>query len=267
MGMNKTELLNKWARDGEERVLLSRILDKLEAARNRSIPSYTPFLSPGERAAAEGLLAACGHPRHAFFGGFEGAERTVCGFAPDWMEPEDLFAGEDGPLTVVRMTFREGAGLSHRDFLGAVLGLGLTRQKMGDILVGQGSCDLILLKETAPILLSQLEQVGRWKVSCREAALTELEVEPPKVKVIRDTVATPRLDAVAASGFSLSRGKAAGLIESGRVAVNHREVLKPDRTVAEGDVISCKGMGKFVVKEASALSKKGRVMVVLERYV
>ena len=265
--MNKTELLNKCARDGEERLLLARVLDTLELARNRSVPAYTHFLSPGERAAVEGLLAAWGHPPHAFFGGFEGAERTVCGFAPDWMEPDDLFAGEDSPVTALRLTFRAGAGLTHRDFLGSALGVGITREKLGDLLVGEERCDLLLLKETAPILLSQLSQVGREAVKVRPVGLEELEVRPPEVRRIRDTVATLRLDAVTASGFSLARSKAAGLIESGRVTLNHREVVKPDRTVGQGDVIACKGLGKFVVAEVSGLSKKGRIMLVLERYV
>ena len=82
--MTKTELLNKTARNGDERVFLSRVLDKLELTRRRDIPSHTGFLSPQERASAEGLLNACGHPRHLFFGGFEGAERTICVFLPDW---------------------------------------------------------------------------------------------------------------------------------------------------------------------------------------
>lgn len=247
-------------------MLLARVLDKLDTAQRRSIPAYTHFLSPGERAAAESLLAACGHPAHRFFGGFEGAERTVCGFAPDWMEPEELF-GEDSPLTAVRASFRAGAGLSHRDFLGSVLGLGLTREKTGDFLVGDDHCDLLILKETAPVVLSQLEQVGRCPVRCGEIGLDELEVKPPEVKLIRDTVAALRLDAVASSGFSLSRGRAADLIQSGRVSLNHREVLKPDRAVTQGDTVSCRGLGKFVVKEVGGLSKKGRITLVLERFI
>jgi len=264
--MTRSELLDRCARTGEDRLLLARVLDKLELAQNRAVPAYTHFLSPGERVLVEELLNAWGHPAHTFFGGYEGAERTVCGFAPDWMEPEDLFPLEDGPVAALRLTFREEAGLTHRDFLGAALGLGLTREKLGDLLVGEERCDLLVLKETAPILLSQLDQVGRWAVKCAPVGLADLEVRPPQVKVIRDTVATLRLDAVAAAGFSLARGKAAALIESGRVALNHREVLKPDRAVSQGDVVTCRGLGKFVVKEAGGLSKKGRVMLVLERY-
>ena len=97
--------------------------------------------------------------------------------------------------------------------------------------------------------------------------LSDLELPQIQVKTVRDTVAALRLDAVMASGFSLSRGKAADLISAGRVQLNHRECGKCDRTVAQGDVISCRGLGKCSVKEIGGLSKKGRTMIVLERYI
>ncbi len=263
--MTKAELLRRCAKNEEERLLLARVLDKLDLAQNRSTPAYTHFLSPAERELVEDMLKACGHPPHAFFGGYEGAERTVCGFAPDWMDPEDLFPGGE-PACALRISFHESAKLTHRDFLGAVLGLGITREKIGDMLVGDCACDVLVLQETAGIVQSQIFEVGRYSVKCAPVELEQLEPRPPEVKVVRDTVATLRLDAVCATGFSLGRAKAASLIESGRVTVNHREVVKPDRLVSEGDQIACKGMGKMMVKEASGLSRKGRVMVVLERY-
>ena len=92
-------------------------------------------------------------------------------------------------------------------------------------------------------------------------------MKPPEVKTIRDTVATLRLDAVAASGFSVGRSKAASLIQSGKLQLNHRECLKPDKLVEEEDVLSCRGLGKCVVKEVLGESRKGRIMLLLERYV
>ena len=105
---------------------------------------------------------------------------------------------------------------------------------------------------------------------CPFSALEPLDrLEPPAVetRTIRDTVSSLRLDAVAASGFSLSRGKAADLIASGRVQLNHRECVKPDHAVAQGDVLSCRGLGKCVLTEVGGPSKKGRILIVLERYV
>lgn len=265
--MNKTELLTRLARDGEERMLLARTMDKLELAGRRNIPAHTAFLSPQERVSVETLISAGGHPSHLFYGGFEGAERTICVFLPDWQTPEDWLAdGEDCPISALRCTFPEDAGLTHRDFLGSILGLGLDREKVGDLLVSPGVCDVLLLREIEDFLLLHLESAGRTRLKVAPVALSALT--PPKIEVrrIRDTVATLRLDAVAASAFSLPRSRAADLISSGRVQLNHRECTKPDRTVAQGDVISCRGMGKAAVRTVGGLSRKGRIMIELERY-
>ncbi len=265
--VTKTELLDRYARDGEQRLLLGRVLDKLELAQKRSVPSHTQFLSPSEGAAVEDLLSACGHPRHLMFGGFSEAERRVCIFLPDWQEEEDVLSDTDGPIAALEATFHTDAQLSHRDFLGSLMGLGITREKLGDILVDQGKAQILLLRETVPILLSQWESAGRWKLKLREIPLDALQIKAPQVKIIKDTVATLRLDAVCASGFSTSRSKAVEFISAGRVSLNHRECTKADRTVIQGDVISCRGLGKCVVKEVLGQSKKGRTMIVIERYI
>ncbi len=124
--MNKTELLNKLARDNGERLLLARALDKLELARQRNIPACTDFLSPQERVSVENLLNACGHPRHLFFGGYEGAERTM--YAPSCPTGRRRRTGrgdgESCPVRALRCTWSGGQKLTHRDFLGSVLGPG-----------------------------------------------------------------------------------------------------------------------------------------------
>ena len=265
--MNKTELLNRCAGGDEEtRLILARALDKLETAERRGVPAHTPFLSPAQRVAVEGLINASGHPRHLFTGGYEGAERTICVFLPDWLEVEDWPAG-DHPLAALQLSAPAGAKLTHRDWLGSILGLGLTREKLGDLLVADNQCQAIVLSETADIVRSQLDKVGRYPVKAAPLALEELTVPERTVKLIRDTFATLRLDAVAASAFSLPRSKAAALITSGRVSLNHVECTKPDRLVNEGDIITCRGSGKCVVKCINGQSKKGRIMAELERYV
>ena len=265
--MIKKELLDRCARDGAERTLLARVLDKLELSQRRSFLTYTPFLSPGEQAAVADLLRAWGSPRHLFWGGYPDSERQVCLFPPDWQEEDDLLSEPEGPLAALEAAFPAEAKLTHRDILGSLMGLGITREKLGDILLPEpGRCQVAALRDSLPILLSQWEGAGRWRVSVREIPLSQLAPRPPQVKTIRDTVATPRLDAVVAAGFSLSRSKAAGHISAGRVALNHRECLKADRQVEEGDVLTCRGLGKCVVKEVPGQSKKGRTMLVIERY-
>ena len=249
-------------------MLLARVLDKLELAQNRGVPTHTPFLSQGEQSIVKQLLDASGHPRHLFYGGYGDAERKICIFLPDWQEAEDYLLDEEQiPLTAIYAKFQKDAPLSHRDLLGSLMGLGITREKLGDILMDEGGCHLIVLQEVQSIVHAQWESAGRWKLSTSPCALSDLNPKPPEIRTIRDTVATLRLDGVLATGFSLSRTKAAALVSSGKVSVNHRECAKGDKQVAEGDVITCRGLGKCVVKEVLGQSKKGRMMLILERYI
>lgn len=263
--MNKTELLNKFAKDPEERIVLARALDQLDRAANRSIPCATQFLSPAQRAALEPLLAASGHPRRLFHGGFEGAERTVCVFLPDWQEAGDWEAQDE--LAAIECAYPPtGADLTHRDLLGGLMGIGLTRERVGDILAGETAAQIVCLRDAAPIILSQFGQAGRYRLKLREISLAELAPAPAQVKLVHDTVAALRLDAVLASGFSLARGRAADAVAGGRVSLNHRECVKPDKAVEAGDVITCRGMGKCVLKSVGGQSRKGRIIIEIERY-
>ena len=257
----RSERLDKLARDGEERRLLGRVGDKLESAR-RGSPACTFFLSTSQQDAALRLIAAEGHPRHLFSGGWPDAERKVCAFLPDWQEEDDW----EPPFTALRCRWQSGDKLTHRDFLGSILGQGLDREKVGDILVGSGVCDILVFRELSPYLLQNLTGAGRARLRVEEIPLEAVSPPEKQVRLIRDTVSSLRLDAVLSTGFSVARGKAADLITAGRVELNHRPCVKADRAVAQGDVMTCRGLGKCVLKEVSGLSKKGRTMIMMERY-
>ena len=168
--MDRRQLLDRAARNGDERVLLAHILDKCEQSRNRNIPSATDFLSPAEQRSAQDLLhAAAIHDGCAFCGGFERAERRMLLFLPDWQEE----AAESEYMTALRCTYRKEDTLTHRDFLGSLMAQGVTREKLGDILVSEGSCDLIVSRDIAPYLLQNVTSAGRVKLGVREIALTE----------------------------------------------------------------------------------------------
>ncbi len=248
-------------------MLLARALDKLELAQNRSVPACTPFLSPESRPPSPICSTPGAAPRHLFFGGYEGRSGRCAPFCPTGRR-NPTFSPTRRPVAALEAAFPADAELSHRDILGALMGLGITREKLGDILLDHGRCQVLVLRDALPILLSQWESAGRWKMKLREIPLEQLEAKPPQVKTIRDTVAALRLDAVLAAGFSTSRSKAADLVSAGRVSVNHRGVRQggPDGG-GRGDVLSCRGLGKCVVKEVLGQSKKGRFMLVLERYI
>jgi len=259
--VNKTELLNRVAQSPEERQFLARVCDQMDHAQ-RGVPAATPFLSTAQQEQAQRLIAAAGYPRHLFSGGFADAERKVCAFLPDWQEEADW----EPPFAALRCRWQSGDKLTHRDFLGSILGQGLDREKVGDILVGDGVCDILVFKELVPYLLQNLTGAGRARLRVEEISLAEIEPPEKQVKLIHDTVSSLRLDAVLSTGFSIGRGKAAELITGGRVELNHRPCVKADRAVSQGDVFTCRGLGKCVLKEVSGLSKKGRTMIVMERY-
>ena len=261
--MDRKKLLDRAARDGEERILLSHVLDKWEQCQNRNAPTHTDLLSPAEqRSASELLHAAAIHSGWVMTGGYARAERKMLCFLPDWQEEAD----EEDCLASLRAVFRGDEVPDHRDLLGGLMALGLVRGKLGDILVGTDSADVIVCADAAEYLLREWKSAGRVKLDLKRIALSELAVPELRVKELRDTVATLRLDAVAATGFSMSRAKAAELIASGRVQLNHRETTKPDAAVAQGDVVSARGLGKFELSEVGGLSKKGRTAILVKRY-
>ena len=129
--MDKSKLLDQCGALGEDRTLLARVLDRAKQASERNIPAATDFLSPAQQAQAADLLHAAGIPETAYirWGGYDGAERAVLLFLPDWMDPSD--AGTYSPIRCLRAAFREEENLTHRDFLGSLMGMGIVREKIG----------------------------------------------------------------------------------------------------------------------------------------
>ena len=261
--MDRRELLDKTARSEEERLLLSRVWDKREQCRLRSIPAATAFLSPQEQAAATRLLNALGQREgYAFWGGYDGAERQRLLFLPDWMNGPD-----DSTIAALRAVCRSGATLTHRDFLGSLMALGLTREKIGDILVESGGCQVLVDPSALDFLVQSWDSAGRERLTVTPLPLEELTVPEAAVKEVRDTVSSLRLDNVLASAFSLSRGRAAEAVEKGAVQVNYTVCQKPDKPVSAGDVITCRGLGKCVLDTVGSPTKKGRLPVVIRRFI
>ena len=261
--MDRRELLDKTARSEEERLLLSRVWDKREQCRLRSIPAATAFLSPQEQAAATRLLNALGQREgYVFWGGYDGAERQRLLFLPDWMDGPD-----DTAAAALRAVCRSGATLTHRDFLGSLMALGLTREKIGDILVESGGCQVLVDPSSLDFLVQNWDSAGREKLTVSPLPLEALTVPEAAVKEVRDAVSSMRLDNVLASAFSLSRGRAAEAVEKGAVQVNYTVCQKPDKPVSAGDVITCRGLGKCVLDTVGGPTKKGRLPVAIRRFI
>ena len=260
--MDKNTLIARTAQEAEDRLLLARIWDKWEQTERKSIPTATVFLSPREQQLAQALLNAAGvRSGYIFDGGYADAERRLLLFLPEWMEAP---AGDE--LAFLRASFHGEEGLTHRDILGSLMGLGVQRERVGDILVSPHSADIVAAPSLREFFLREWTQAGRVKLTAEEIGRAELSVPQAQVKVIRDTVSSLRLDAVAAAAFSMSRGRAAEWIAAGKVHLDHVPCLKPDQAVAEGAVLTARGLGRARLVQVGGLSKKGRTGITVERY-
>ncbi len=265
--MTKQECLAPYAAQPDLRLCLARVLDKQAQSAARDMPTSTAFLTAEEQAEAGRMLSRLRGVRFVFCGGYAGAERKLCLFLPDWLEAEHWAYGDDGPLCALTATAPPMAELTHRDYLGSLMGLGISREKCGDILPTTDGAQLILLRESLKLVESQWETVGRYPVRLAPLALKDLSAPARQVERVRDTVPSLRLDNVVAAGFSLSRSRATELIRAGRIQRNHSPCEKTDQAVCAGDVFSCRGLGKFELHAAAGRSKKGRIVLEIDRYV
>ena len=256
--------IEKIAKNPDDRVLLAKLWDKIYRGMKKSIPASTCFLSLRELEMTKYLFGQIAGL--SAFGGFREAERQMLVYLPEYLEESVLFE-EDSPVVCLRATFYEGDTPTHRDFLGALMGIGISRETVGDICVGKGYCDFFVTREIAPYVLQNFLSAGRTKLQLKQIPLTEVVVPQAETKEIRDTVSSLRLDSIISSGFRVSRGTAAEYVNAGRVAIDGLPCEKADKPVAEGAKISVRGLGKIQLKSVNGQTKKGRISIVINRYI
>lgn len=256
----------------EGSILRAYISENIEKAQRENIPSaVSKFLDSASLSAASALARSTAG-RFIFWGGFEGAERVVMLSIPDYIEsddPNEIFTvySDECPLSAVRVEKDRFSDIGHRDYLGAVMGLGLTRESVGDICVQPDGCDIIALPNAAKYIVQNLTGAGRATLKAKQIPLGEVRAPQVNIKETSITVASPRLDAVAGEIFSLSRSAAAQAISSGAVTVNDEQVLKADRRLSPKDKIVLRGKGRAILGEEFTQTKKGRVRIGVKKSV
>ena len=241
--------------------LIRRADDLAARAEKTGSVTSTAFLTPAEQYALRTF-----RPRAdctvVFSGGVGGAERACAFFLPDWME-EAMFDPAE-TIRCVRVTAHFGAP-GHRDYLGALLGMGVKREWIGDILVDGSTAHVLCIKTVEPHLLT-IEKVGRCGVKTAAVPLSAVPAPERKVRPVSFTVQSPRLDAVLAGLFHLSRTQAAERIRTGDASLNYAECLRPDAEIRPGDIVSLRGCGKAEIKDLGGQSRKGRTYLTGEVY-
>ena len=247
---------------GEERALVALACDKAALAWRRYEVCFTAFLDPGQRA----LLAQYAYLWDATmfsFGGYTDAERQIVAFSPEQDECQDEY-----PLVAMQVSGNFSfAAVTHRDYLGSLLALGMKREMVGDILAGPEGCQLVLHKNIVSYVLANWKMVGQVGVRVEEIPLAELRPPEPKIALRQATVASLRLDAVVAVAYGLSRTQAANLIRAGKLKLNFTLETRCDRAVEVGDMLSLAGQGRAQLQTLGGQSKKGRWYVQVARFI
>lgn len=246
----------------EHHDLIRRAEDLAERCRRSDCVTAGSFLTPAERFELERQFQYRSGPKPLFNGGHPDCERTVAFFLPDWME-EAYFDPADY-LRAIRLRAYFGTP-GHRDYLGALLGMGVGRERLGDIWVSGDTATVFCLPGVEKHLLG-IDKVGHVSVSAEEISLDAVTPPVRQTQSVSFSVMSMRLDAVAAGLFHLSRSEAARQITLGMVSLNYQVSNKTDSTVREGDILSLRGVGKGKITGTGGTSRKGRLFVYGEIY-
>lgn len=258
------EKLMSHIEDEEEEITLASALDKAEYALRRHEPTFTNFLNPYQRSLLIPLLDQIYDLKYHSYGGFKQSERKRVGLMPDYYMLEIV----EEPLVYLEISGNfDFVSVSHRDFLGAILGTGIKREMVGDLVVNKNGCQVIVAEEIKDYLMLNFKRVHQVPVQIKEITAEELDVEPERVKELKSTVASLRLDSVASSGFCTSRTKMAKKIKSGKVKLNWKVETDPAQMVDMDDIISIRGQGRVEIDERLGKSNKGRIKLILKRFI
>lgn len=257
----------------EKDILISHALDMKEKCADNSLITNTNFMSLEELSTVKASERQFSEYVTTFYyGGYDDAERCIALFVPKFYGVSDieeyLKENEDeNPLCILRLRKDKFTTLSHRDYLGSVMGLGIKREMTGDIKVSDEGADIFCLKSIAPFLCENLKKAGRGSLEGEILPVQRYNSGSEKTVIKFYSVASLRLDNIVSAAFNLSRGTAAEAISKGIVYVNSSQCLKNDFMLKERDKIVLRGKGKVVLYEIIGENKKGRVHINLKRYI
>ncbi len=252
--------------DKEEQFIGKRLKELANTADNRGINVFSDFLNLNEQNILESLKNELPRIKYFAYGGYSDAERKILCFCGEGL-PDEI-EKNDYPISCIKVkpvNQKFSDSLNHRDFLGAVLGLGIERCKIGDILINENEGYLFAHSTIGGFIIDQLVKVKHTVVKCAIIEQKDFDYRPT-LKEITGTISSVRLDSIVATAFHGSRSSLSGLIEGGKVCVNGKMILTNSYTLKENDIISVRGMGKFIYAGTTYQTKKGRYSVKLLLY-
>ncbi len=244
--------------DKEDKGLYSRADDALRLSSLRKKPFFLGFLNEREQFMLKNYISQfdcfC-----RFYGGYDGAVRNILSVSVYEID-DNIF-----PIDVVYFKYRKSDALSHRDFLGALMNLGIERSSIGDIIVNEGCAVCYVRQEIGDYVRSQISKIGR--VGVKIVSGNECNITTGcNIESLSFIVNSMRLDVIVAAITGLSREKTAALILAGKTFVNYTENKNVSHILKEDDILTIRGNGKFIIKEQAGVTKKGRLKLIIEHY-
>lgn len=272
--MDKQELLKQFPKQ-EEKLLVSKILDKLKFVRTKNQVQVTDFLDAYQQNTVSKVLKINNENNYILNGGYEEAQRKMLFIYPDKMQEIFLKENEINPVVmqnikVISITLpQELQGkYKHSEYLGGIMKLGIKREIIGDIIVNEAGADIIVQNEMAEYLKSHLKELTRFQKSeiiIKE--LSELNIVPTKKEEMVILIPQMRLDVIVSEILHLSRSKANEIIEQERVFINYELKTKNATNLKENDILTVRGKGKFEIGEILSTTSKGKIRLMVKKYV
>ncbi len=267
--MSKLELLSEYKKQ-DDKILLAKVLDKIEFCKTKNRIEYTDFLDMYQLGLIKTFLDKLQISNYMFYGGYENAERKILILYPENYTNQMIEKNYEKIFKVIRIKLPDNLEekYSHRDYLGGIIKLGVVREKIGDILVDKFGSDIICIEEIDKFLLQNLNSLTRFGTSKVTAEnIKNLQITESKKKEIKIIVASLRLDNFVSELARCSRNKAVEIINTERVFINYQNETKKTKQVKEGDTITIRGKGRFVIKELAGNTRSGRFIVIVEKFV
>lgn len=265
--MNKKDILSEYKKQ-EDKICLSQVLEKVEKSNSQQKIESTDFLDMYQISLVECFLKKNKIVNYEFFGGCNNSERRILVIFPEKYTKEMLQKNYSKMLKIVRVSLKNEQlqKLNHRNYLGAIVGLGLKREKVGDILVHDKGADIITLVDFSVILEKELTgNFDNADISIEEIDnVTVVEELKEEIKII---IPSFRLDNIVSDLARTSRSKASDLIKAERIFVNGKCETKQSKTIKIEDMITIRGKGRFLIKKIDGTTRSNNTVLVIEKYV
>lgn len=255
--------------EDDEKLFYAKIDDKIKLSKTRNKIVYTDFLYETEISKAEKYLKLIKFDKYIFSGGYSESERKALIIYPEKLTEEMAIKNLENIFSIIRIILPNNLKETylHKDFLGGIMKLGVSRDKIGDIIIDKDGADIVVFKENELYFSENLKLLTRFRKSNIDIVnIKDVKKKQEKFEEKQIIVSSMRLDSIVSELANTSRNKAIELIEIGRVLVNHEEIFKPSKSIKIKDIITIRGKGKFIIDSIIRNTKNDRLVIKVMKY-